>query len=48
VVGLAFVGLSSGTLAWLSQLSIVATPLVIGGMALGVVSLAWRVGGVPE
>jgi hypothetical protein len=48
VVGLAFVGLSSGTLAWLSQLSIVATPLVIGGMALGVVYLAWRVGGVPE
>jgi hypothetical protein len=48
VVGLAFVGLSSGTLAWLSQLSIVATPLVIGGMALGVVYLAWRFGGVPE
>jgi hypothetical protein len=48
VVGLAFVGLSSGTLAWLSQLSIVATPVVIGGMALGVVYLAWRVGGVPE
>lgn len=48
VVGLAFVGLSSGTLAWLSQLSTVATPLVIGGMALGVVYLAWRVGGVSE
>jgi len=32
VVGLAFVGLSSGTLAWLSQLSTVATPLVIGGI----------------
>jgi len=47
VVGLAFVGLSSGTLAWLSQLSTVATPLVIGGMALGVVYLAWRVGDKP-
>jgi hypothetical protein len=48
VVGLAFVGLSSGTLAWLSQLSTVATPLVIGGMALGVGYLAWRVGDPPE
>lgn len=47
VVGLAFVGLSSGTLAWLSQLSTVATPLVIGGMALGVGYLAWRVGDAP-
>ncbi|HET9925425.1 MAG TPA: hypothetical protein VFS98_15020, partial [Methylomirabilota bacterium] len=47
VVGLAFVGLSSGTLAWLSQLSTVATALVIGGMALGVVYLAWRVGDAP-
>lgn len=47
VVGLAFVGLSSGTLAWLSQLSTVATPLVIGGMALGVGYLAWRVGDDP-
>ena len=44
VVGLAFVGLSSGTLAWLSQLSTVATPVVIGGMTLGVVYLGWRVG----
>ncbi|MGH7373429.1 MAG: hypothetical protein ACREJY_04320 [Candidatus Rokuibacteriota bacterium] len=44
VVGLAFVGLSSGTLAWLSQLSTVATPTVIGAMALGVAYLGWRVG----
>lgn len=44
VVGLAFVGLSSGTLAWLAHVSTVATAAVIGGMALGVVVLAWRVG----
>jgi hypothetical protein len=48
VVGLAFVGLSSGTLAWLSQLSTVATPVVIGGMAAGVLWLAWRVGSGSE
>ena len=47
VVGLAFVGLSSGTLAWLSQLSTVATPLVIGGMAAAVLWQAWRVGDSP-
>lgn len=44
VVGLAFVGLSSGTLAWLAQVSTVATVAVIAGMTLGVVYLAWRVG----
>jgi hypothetical protein len=44
VVGLAFVGLSSGTLAWLAQVSTVATVAVIGGMSLGVLYLAWRVG----
>jgi hypothetical protein len=44
VVGLAFVGLSSGTLAWLAQVSTVATVAVIGGMTLGVLYLAWRVG----
>jgi hypothetical protein len=44
VVGLAFVGLSSGTLAWLAQVSTVATVAVIGGMSLGALYLAWRVG----
>jgi len=48
VVGLAFAGLSSGALAWLSQISAIATVAVIGGMALGVLYLAWRVGGLPE
>jgi hypothetical protein len=45
VIGLAFVGLSSGTLVWLSQLSTVATTVVIVGMTAGVVYFAWRVGG---
>jgi len=44
VVGLAFVGLSSGTLAWLAQVSTVATVAVVGGMSLGALYLAWRVG----
>ena len=44
VVGLAFVGLSSGTLAWLSQLSTVATTVVIAGMTAGVIYLGWRAG----
>lgn len=45
VVGLAFVGLSSTTLKWLSELSTVATAAVLIGMTLGVVYLGWRVGG---
>ena len=44
VIGLAFVGLSSTTLTWLSQLSSVATPIVISAMALAVLYLGWRVG----
>ncbi|MGH7348897.1 MAG: hypothetical protein ACREI6_02695 [Candidatus Rokuibacteriota bacterium] len=47
VVGLAFVGLSSTTLTWLSQVSTVATAAVIGGMSLGVIYLAWRIGSAP-
>jgi hypothetical protein len=47
VVGLAFVGLSSGTLAWLSQVSAVATAVVIVGMTAGVLYLGWKVGGGP-
>src|SRR4030095_17102490 len=45
VVGLAFVGLSSGTLAWLSHLYAVATTIVIVGMTAGVGYLAWTGGG---
>jgi len=44
VVGLAFVGLSSGTLKWMSELSSVGTAVVLAGMALGVLYLGWRVG----
>ncbi|HET8532062.1 MAG TPA: hypothetical protein VFO08_13005 [Methylomirabilota bacterium] len=44
VVGLAFVGLSSGTLAWLAYVSTLATVAVIAGMTLGGLYLAWRVG----
>jgi len=48
VIGLAFVGLSSTTLAWLSHLSTVATAAVITGMGAGVLYLAWRAGGAPS
>ncbi|HEX5528134.1 MAG TPA: hypothetical protein VFZ82_01165 [Methylomirabilota bacterium] len=44
VVGLAFVGLSSGTLAWLAQVSTIATVAVMAGMTLGGLYLAWRIG----
>jgi hypothetical protein len=45
VVGLAFVGLSSGALAFLAQLSRVATLAVFGAVTLAVLVLAWRAGG---
>jgi hypothetical protein len=45
VVGLAFVGLSSGTLAFLHQLSRVGTAVVLAGLAIGVAGFAWRAGG---
>jgi hypothetical protein len=44
VVGLAFVGLSSGTLAMMAVLSRVATTFVLIAVALGVVYLGWRIG----
>jgi hypothetical protein len=44
VVGLAFVGLSSGTLKWMSQISTVGTLAVMVGMALSVVYLGWTAG----
>ena len=44
VVGLAFVGLSSGTLAVLAELSRVATAFVFIGVALGILYLGWLVG----
>lgn len=45
VVGLAFIGLSSGSLALLGRVAAVATPLVLGGLGLGVLWLGWQVGG---
>jgi hypothetical protein len=45
VVGLAFVGLSSGTLALLAQLSHLATSLVFVAVGLGVIYFAWVAGG---
>jgi len=44
VVGLAFVGLSSTTLAALSSLSTVATAAVVLGLGGGVAFLGWRTG----
>lgn len=45
VVGLAFTGLSSGTLAVLATTSRVATAVVLGLMAVGVAYYGWLVGG---
>ncbi len=44
VVGLAFAGLSSGTLALLASLSRIMTALVFLGLAAGIVYLAWQTG----
>lgn len=44
VVGLAFAGLSSGTLAFLASLSRVTTLLVFLTLAVAVVALGWRTG----
>jgi hypothetical protein len=45
VVGLAFAGLSSGTLALLAELSRVATALVFIAVTLGVAYFGWLAGG---
>jgi hypothetical protein len=45
VLGLAFVGLSSGTLSLLASVSTWATTVVLVAMALGVLYLAWLAGG---
>lgn len=47
VVGLAVAGLSSTTIRWLSDASAVAAWLLLGGVTLAVVYLAWVVGGLP-
>lgn len=45
VVGLAFVGLSSGMLALLADVSRFATIALFGALTLAVIVLAWRAGG---
>ena len=44
VVGLAFAGLSSGTLKWMSDLSTIGTTVVMLGMALGILYLGGQIG----
>jgi len=44
VIGLAFVGLSSTTIKWMAELSLVATGAVLIGLATAVLWLGWRVG----
>ena len=44
VVGLAFVGLSSGTLALLADVSRIATLFIFAAVALGVIYLGWLAG----
>jgi hypothetical protein len=46
VVGLAFTGLSSGTLTLFSTLSRISIAVVLAAMALAVIWLGWRVGGM--
>jgi hypothetical protein len=48
VVGLAFAGLSSGTLAFLASLSRVTTALIFMALAVAVVALSWRTGEAPS
>ena len=43
VVGLAFAGLSSGTLTWMSELSTIGTTVAMVGLAVGVVYLGWQI-----
>ena len=44
VIGLAFAGLSSTTIKWMSELSTIATAAVLIGLASAVAWLGWRVG----
>jgi len=44
VVGLAFAGLSSGTLKWMSELSTIGTTVAMLGLTIGVVYLGWQIG----
>ncbi len=48
VIGLAFAGLSSSTITWMSELSTLAVWIVLGALAMGVVYLGWRTGAPAE
>ena len=48
VVGLAFAGLSSGTLAFLASLSRIMTAVVFIGLVTGIAYLAWQTGEEPR
>ena len=48
VIGLAFTGVSSGTLQFFGTLARVATAVVLFAMTLGVAWLGWLVGATPE
>jgi len=48
VIGLAFSGLSSGTLTLFSTLSQVSTAVVLAAMSLAVLWLGWQAGGAPR
>ena len=48
VIGLAFAGLSSSTITWMSELSMLAVWVVLGILAVGVVYLGWRTGATAE
>jgi hypothetical protein len=47
VIGLAFAGLTSGTLVLLAQLSRIVTLLAFLAVTLGVIFVGWRTGGAP-
>lgn len=48
VIGLAFAGLSSSTITWMSELSTLAVWIVLSALAAGVVYLGWRAGAPTE
>jgi hypothetical protein len=48
VIGLAFTGLSSGTLTLFTTLSRISIAVVLAAMSVAVVWFGWRVGGAPR
>jgi hypothetical protein len=48
VIGLAFAGLSSTTIKWMSDVSTFGTAAVLLGLGAAVLWLGWRVGNEPS